>query len=191
MSLKVFKTIYEQIEILKSRGLIIEDETLAKEFLLKNNYYRISGYSLTLRANDKFSQAVSFQNIMEIYNFDKRLRAILLYHLETIETHFKSIYAYNFSMVNTGERYLNSSCFTDINKFIFLQTKIEKQKLKRITQEAYLKHFQNTNQTVPFWAYVDLMTISDISMMFSISKSDVQSKVCLEYNMISSELPPT
>ena len=52
MAGKDFKTIDEQIEILRSRGLTIEDETEAKDFLFRNNYYRISGYSLTLRKND-------------------------------------------------------------------------------------------------------------------------------------------
>ena len=52
MADKDFKTIDEQIEILRSRGLTIEDEAEAKDFLLRNNYYRVSGYSLTLRKND-------------------------------------------------------------------------------------------------------------------------------------------
>ena len=40
MESKPFKTLDEQIEILKSRGLIINDENFARDFLLKNNYYR-------------------------------------------------------------------------------------------------------------------------------------------------------
>ena len=35
---KEFKTLDEQIEILESRGLSIQDKNLAKSFLLKNNY---------------------------------------------------------------------------------------------------------------------------------------------------------
>jgi len=42
MADKDFKTIDEQIEILRSRGLTIEDEAEAKDFLLRNNYYRVS-----------------------------------------------------------------------------------------------------------------------------------------------------
>ena len=38
---KSFKTIEEQLEILRSRGLTIDDEDVAKEFLLWNNYYRV------------------------------------------------------------------------------------------------------------------------------------------------------
>lgn len=51
MGEKVFKTIEQQVELLTSRGLIIPDEDMqmAKEFLLHNNYYRISGYTLTLK----------------------------------------------------------------------------------------------------------------------------------------------
>lgn len=49
MTNKDFRTIDEQVELLRSRGLTIEDEAEAKEFLLRNNYYRVSGYSLTLR----------------------------------------------------------------------------------------------------------------------------------------------
>ena len=54
MAEKEFKTIDEQIELLKSRGLCIPDEAAAGSFLLRNNYYRLSGYSLMLRNHDVF-----------------------------------------------------------------------------------------------------------------------------------------
>ncbi|MBF1688420.1 MAG: DNA-binding protein, partial [Selenomonas sp.] len=54
MAEKDFKSIAEQLSLLASRGLTIENNSVAEEFLLHNNYYRISGYSLTLRKNDKF-----------------------------------------------------------------------------------------------------------------------------------------
>ena len=38
---KLFKTIDEQLEILKSKGLIIEDEESAREILLRENYFFI------------------------------------------------------------------------------------------------------------------------------------------------------
>lgn len=40
---KSFKSLDEQVEILKSRGLRIDNEVEAKTFLMKNNYYRVSG----------------------------------------------------------------------------------------------------------------------------------------------------
>ena len=44
MADKDFKTIDEQIELLRSRGLSIEEEAEAKAFLLRSNYYRVSGW---------------------------------------------------------------------------------------------------------------------------------------------------
>lgn len=51
MADKEFKTVEEQLWILRSRGLTITDIAEAKKFLIHNNYYRVSGYSLTLRQN--------------------------------------------------------------------------------------------------------------------------------------------
>ncbi len=82
---KDFKTIDEQLEILRSRGLSITDDAKAKDFLLHNNYYRISGYSLTLRKNDIFSKTASFQNIVDIYNFDHELTWILVINMTRIQ----------------------------------------------------------------------------------------------------------
>ena len=41
---KIFKTINEQIDILKDKNLIIEDEEQAKEILLRENYFFLMGY---------------------------------------------------------------------------------------------------------------------------------------------------
>ena len=39
---KVFKTIDEQIEILKDKGLKFKEEEKAKEILLRENYYYLT-----------------------------------------------------------------------------------------------------------------------------------------------------
>jgi abortive infection bacteriophage resistance protein len=39
----------EQVALLKSRGLLIEDEAQAKHYLRNIGYYRLSGYGLVLR----------------------------------------------------------------------------------------------------------------------------------------------
>ena len=54
MKHKPYLTIDEQIKLLSSdRDLIIDDINKAKEALLNLNYYRLSGYFLTLRKNNK------------------------------------------------------------------------------------------------------------------------------------------
>lgn len=166
MADKDFKTIDEQIEILRSRGLTIEDEAEAKDFLLRNNYYRVSGYSLTLRKNDVFAKSATFQNIEDIYNFDHEFRHIILHHIETIEVQMKSIYAYEFTKVYGPLGYLDAANFSNQAKHKEIIDKANQQKRQRLAHEAYLKHFINDlHQEIPLWAYVDLLTISDISLL--------------------------
>lgn len=44
MKMKVFKTIQEQISILESKGLIIDDYLFTEDILIRENYFFISGY---------------------------------------------------------------------------------------------------------------------------------------------------
>ena len=184
MNDKSFKTIDEQLKILIDRGLNVEDENFARKFLLHNNYYRISGYSLTLRRHDTFSKSATFQNIVDIYNFDHELRHILLKYIEIIEVTFKSIYAYKFTEKHGPTGYLDEALFTDSEKYNNIMEKAEKQKQTRLPHEAYLKHFiEDLKQDVPLWAYVDLLTISDISFLYSISEQDIKNSVATEYDL--------
>lgn len=175
---KEFKTIDEQIALLRGRGLDIPDETLAKDFLLRNNYYRVSGYSLTLRSHDVFGKTATFQNVVDIYSFDHELRHILLQYIEIIEVTVKSVFSYEFTKKHGAAGYLDAGHFSDAKKHKEIMEKAEKQKNMRLHHEAYLKHFvEDLKQDIPLWAYVDLLTISDISFLYSISETDIQSEV--------------
>lgn len=188
MADKDFKTIEEQIEILRSRGLTINDEPQAKDFLLHNNYYRISGYSLTLRKNDIFSKSAAFQNIIDIYNFDHEFRHIILQYLEGIEVQMKSVYVYEFTKVHGSTGYLDESFFTNKNKHKEIIDKANQQKTQRLPHEAYLKHFVNElQQDIPLWAYVDLFTISDISFLYSISEQPIKDAVARTFGLTMSK----
>ncbi|MHB1483823.1 MAG: Abi family protein [Saccharofermentanales bacterium] len=159
---KKFRNLDEQINILKSRGLVIEDEIKAKEFLYNNNYYRVSGYSLTLRNHDKFYPNTKFQNIIDIYNYDQELRNLLLKYLEIIEIKIKSIYTYEFSKKHGGIGYLDSNRFFCNDTYKSKMYKSNYQVEKRKSHEAYLKHFIEELKTpIPMWAYIDLLTIME------------------------------
>lgn len=41
---KQFKNLNEQIEIFKHKGMIIQDESYAKQVLLRENYFFLNGY---------------------------------------------------------------------------------------------------------------------------------------------------
>ena len=172
MADKDFKTIEEQIEILRSRGLSIEDEAEAKDFLLRNNYYRVSGYSLTLRKNDVFAKSATF------------------HHIETIEVQMKSIYAYEFTKVYGPLGYLDTANFSNQAKHKEIIDKANQQKRQRLAHEAYLKHFiTELHQENPLWAYVDLLTISDISFLYSISERPIKETIAHRFGLTMNRGP--
>ncbi len=190
MADKDFKTVEQQLEILRSRGLSITDDAKAKDFLLHNNYYRISGYSLTLRKNDVFSKSATFQNIIDIYHFDHELRHIILEYMEIIEVRMKSVYAYEFTKVHGPVGYLDDTHFINKAKHKEIIDKANQQKTQRLPHEAYLKHFVNDlGQPIPLWAYVDLLTISDISFLYSISEQRIKREVANTFGLTMSKGP--
>ncbi len=181
---KDFKTIDEQIEILCSRGLIVENKEDAKSFLLNNNYYRVSGYSLTLRDHNVFYKNISLKNIQDIYFLDMEFRHLLLKYIEIIEVKFKSIFSYLFSKKYGPFGYKDSRNFTDPIEHISIINKANKQAEDNLSHEAFLKHFIiELKEEIPLWAYVDLFTISDISKLYKISQSELKKEIALIMNI--------
>ncbi len=70
--------IEQQIELLKSRGLIINDENFAKDILSNITYYRLSAYMKFFQKYDLFSRNTTFEDIVYLYNFDKDLKSLIL-----------------------------------------------------------------------------------------------------------------
>ena len=53
MNKKEFRTLDEQIDILRNKGLTINNEEQTKEVLLKENYFFINGYRNILYTKDR------------------------------------------------------------------------------------------------------------------------------------------
>ena len=85
---KIFKTLDEQIEILKSKGLEITDYDKTKQILFKENYFFINGYRHLLTSannNNKFVAGATFDELYAIFIFDRRIRNILFKNILIIE----------------------------------------------------------------------------------------------------------
>ena len=82
---KNFKTIDEQLEILKTKGLIIEDEEETKEILLRENYFFINGYRILLMnsySDKTFVPGATFRELYSIFLFDRYFRNILFKNIK-------------------------------------------------------------------------------------------------------------
>ena len=96
---KIFKTINEQIEILKQRGLKVENEQYAQEVLLRENYFFISGYRhlFTKDNKDKFIEGATFEELYSLFLFDRTFRNILFKYMLVVENNLKSVISYQLS----------------------------------------------------------------------------------------------
>ena len=68
------KTYEEQLLILESRGLVVNDRKFAIHCLEHYNYYRISAYRFTLTEagnSDQFLAGVTFDSLWELYNSEE------------------------------------------------------------------------------------------------------------------------
>lgn len=155
---KPFKSIDEQINLLKSRGLTFSDENKAKSFLLCNNYYNVINYysKFFISNNDQYIETTNFDEISQVYYFDKEIKAIFFKSILEIEKYLKSLISYYFSESHRENyAYLNAKNFKDDDILKVTQTianlsKIIEKKQKEKNQNS-IKHYINQHHNVPLW----------------------------------------
>lgn len=79
-------TIDEQVENLKSIGLIVDDEEHAKQILNDISYFRlIKAYSLNLKQkNGNYNEKTTFRQIVDLYLFNANFRQIIFPEIEKV-----------------------------------------------------------------------------------------------------------
>ena len=81
---KQFKNLDEQIEILKYKGLVINNVEYARNILLRENYFFITGYRhLFMKSNvDKtYKDGTTFEELYSLFLFDRTFRNILFKYI--------------------------------------------------------------------------------------------------------------
>ena len=64
-----------QVKLLKKRGLDIPDDKRTIEYLKRISYYRLSAFFRPYQQKkDLFNRGVSFELVLDTYNFDRELR---------------------------------------------------------------------------------------------------------------------
>lgn len=178
---KHFKNLEEQLEVFKSKGLIVEDEFLAKEILLRENYFFINGYRILLMNSYKdrtFVVGATFRELYSIFMFDRFFRNILFKNLLIIENQLKSVISYQLSK-KYGYRdkdYLNPRSFTN-DKTMSRRVKDVIDKMKRQirvngSHHMATMHYMNNYGYIPLWVLVKVLSFGIVCELFFILKSD-------------------
>ena len=90
MKTKEFLTIDDLISQIRSKGIIIDNEDDVKKILEFNNYYYIMGYKSPFKDNDgNYKPDTNYNDIYNLYLFDKELKILFLDPLLEIEQKLK------------------------------------------------------------------------------------------------------
>lgn len=173
-------TFEEQIELLKSRGLIINDTNLALETLKRYNYYRLSGYTLSLMENDVFHSGTTFEDIKRLYEFDAKLRILLMTIIEHVEIAFRTHTAYTIAHNYGPLGYKESSNFNDDESHsLFMQ---ELNKLINKSKELFIiHHIEKYDNNFPVWVAFEVLTFGTLSKLFKILKTKDKKEIVNSY----------
>lgn len=167
-SIKPPKTFDEQIEILKSRGLIIEDEEYAKFILSNVNYYRFTAYLLPFKnEDDTYKEGITFKKVSLIYNFDRELRVLLIEILSSIEISFRTYIAYTIAMNHGSLGYLQRNNFKDERYHKDFLFSLEKEKLNNSNKLFIKHHNEKYDGKLPIWVATEIMPFGMLSKLYS------------------------
>lgn len=191
--MKYATTIEEQLQKLKDRGLIIEDEEKAKEVLLDIGYYRFGSYlfpyELTYPSKKdrthKLKNPTHFEDALDLYYFDSDLRMLLLRYITRIEINLRTYITYYLSNLHKN----NPCWFVDetVMEAVFIEsfdTEIYTEKFRKHPVISYHHKKYPEDVYAPAWKTVEHMTLGAIYQMFlSISDKNVQSAISKHYGV--------
>ncbi len=166
---KLHKSINEQITLLKSRGLVIKNESLVAMTLTNINYFRLSGYLYQFKSIDgKYEAGLTFERLLDLYTFDSKLTRILMYALENVEETLKTRFSYSLSSAFPQDPliYLNPKIYKnpkELNKFMCL---FEKAKADNSGLPFIKHHNAKYNGDLPVWVAVEIMTLGNMYKLY-------------------------
>lgn len=189
---KNFKTLDEQIDILRYKGMIVNNEEYTKEVLLRENYFFLNGYRhLFLRSESdrRFIEGTTFEELYSLFLFDRQFRNIVFKNLLIIENNLKSIISYQLSKKYGYKEndYLKPKNFTDdpyktkqVNDLIH---KMKRQIRVNGLQHSATMHYINNYGYIPLWVLVKVLSFGIVGELYAILKREDQLAIANRYRL--------
>ena len=179
-------TIDEQVENLKSNGLIVEDEDYAKKILNDISYFRlIKAYSLNLKAkNGKYGDKVTFEQIVELYLFNANFRQIIFPQIEKIEINVRCRIANYFAEKYGVLGYLEADNFVNPEYHqTFLEDIVEE--IRRNAKAPFVKNFHENYEggNLPIYALVEVFSFGTLSKFYKNMKNPDKKAVAKSFGV--------
>lgn len=197
MGKKTFKTIDEQIEILKQRGLVISDIEKTRQILLRENYFFINGYRHLFMNSWKdvnFIPGTTFEELYAMFVFDRKERNIFFKNLLIVENNIKSLISYQLSRKYgfKEKEYLNPKNYSKdpikIRQVHDVLNKVKRQIRVNGKQHSATMHYITNYGYIPLWILVKVLSFGIISELYNILDDSDKKDIADIYNVDSETL---
>ena len=169
-------SITDQLELLKERGLIIQDEHFAKQCVLFTGFYRFFSYAKPLLNSN--NSKVDFEDAWSLYVFDRKLRLLVNDAIERIEVAFRVSISEEMSPQHNPFWYLKSELFANTRHHLdFIEQII---KLQKSRKNPLIKHYYETYcdpEFPPSWIIIECLTFGTWSKVFYNLKNRCDKKI--------------
>lgn len=192
---KTILNIDEKISLLKQRWLIVDDLESAKHHLQHIWYFRLTWYFKFFqdKETNTFKDWTTFEQVVRLYSFDRKLRLLTLDAIEKIEVSLKANMSYEmyklywaFWYLNEELFYLKKEKFKSIYDELIKKIKNKYLKSSSLFVENYFKNY--SNEHLPCWMLFEELTIWEISNIYKILKKENQLLISNKYSVDFSDL---
>ena len=190
MTEKIFKTLDEQIDILRNKGLVVSDEAKTREILLRENYFFISGYRhLFTEEKDKFLSGTTFEELYATFLFDRAIRNTFFKNILVVENNIKSITSYQLSRKYGFKEkdYLNPENFSQDSlqsrQVYDVLNKVKRQIRVNGRKHSATFHYIEHYGYIPFWILVKVLSFGIMAEFYDILKYEDQEDISNFYKV--------
>jgi abortive infection bacteriophage resistance protein len=184
----------QQVDLLISRGMIIQDRARAERYLTHINYYRLRAYWLpfeeTVADIHRFKSGTQFEQALSLYVFDRKFRLLVLEAIERVEVSFRTRFAYILGNKYGSHAYLDAALFKSAYVHSQCITSFREEFVR--SRETFIEHYKTRYgdpELPPIWAACEIMSFGQLSKWFqNIRLRSDRQEIASEFNIDESIL---
>lgn len=207
---KSWLSFQQQLQILKNKNMLIDNDAFALSYLERIGYYRLSGYWYPFRQFNQihanrpvnfFVKNTCFVHIVKLYVFDKKLRLLAIDALERIEMAIRVDIAHTL-----GKKHPQAHEQVDKLDGNFAKKIIEKEKnkgktehqvwlekhkqlLNRARKEPFVEHHNKVYQgIIPIWVAIEVWDFGCMSRLYAGMTYTDKMSIAQKYGITAKQL---
>ena len=179
----------ELVTLLENRGLGIDDEWKAQQYLRRIGYYRMSAYFYPLlsipKSAHQYKSGSTFRKALDMYRFDRQLRLLIFNQIEKIEIAVRTAMV-GVMCRETGDPFwmTNPMYFANSIRFNSSMQKVQQEYDK--SREDFIEHFRNTydNPFPPSWMLAEILPLGVLTRIYeNIKVNQYRKKIAQEFDL--------